>query len=349
LAISTDIWMINVRYILNQYPADCQPTSIEPLGAAGGMSGAVFWRIYAPRGELALRRWPTEHPTPERLRFIHAVVQHAKARGIAFVPVPIGARDGQSFVEQAGHLWELAPWMPGAPNYERSPSGPRLRAAMTALAQIHVAVADASSASDFRLFARPAKWDVPERWNSAARRLARLRDLQAGEMATLERAVNDAHWPGLATLSRKFISLLPQAVPHVIIGLESLAGAALPLQCCLRDIWHDHVLFTGDKVTGIIDFGAVDSDTPATDVARLLGSLVGDDSAGWQAGLDAYAATRPLSEDEIRAVTALDASGTILAGCNWIRWIYVEGREFEDHQRVIDRFARLCARIKSLT
>ena len=65
------------------YPTDCQPSHIEPLGSAGGMSGAQFWRITAPRGTLCLRRWPIEHPSPERLQFIHAVLRHAAASGIA--------------------------------------------------------------------------------------------------------------------------------------------------------------------------------------------------------------------------------------------------------------------------
>ena len=73
--------------------------------------------------------------------------------------------------------------------------------------------------------------------------------------------------------------------------------------------------------TGIIDFGAMDIDTPATDVARLLGSLVGDDETGWRTGLSAYSENRPLSADGTRAAKALDASSAILAGCNWIRWI----------------------------
>ena len=41
-------------------------------------------------------------------------------------------------------------------------------------------------------------------------------------------------------------------------------------------------------------------------------------------------------------------AGTILAGCNWIRWIYVDGREFDDPQQIIDRFARLLERLHSL-
>src|SRR5262249_54862628 len=48
-------------------------------------------------------------------------------------------------------------------------------------------------------------------------------------------------------------------------------------QPCLCDIWHDHVLFSDETVTGVIDFGGVKLDHVTVDLARLLGSLIGDD------------------------------------------------------------------------
>jgi Ser/Thr protein kinase RdoA (MazF antagonist) len=104
------------------------------------MSGAQFWRITAVRGAsdqgprtLCLRRWPPEHPSPDRLTSIYAVLLHATERGITFLPVPIATRDGRSFVEHAGSLWQLEPWMPGSADYEHSPRVEKLRAAMRAL------------------------------------------------------------------------------------------------------------------------------------------------------------------------------------------------------------------------
>jgi homoserine kinase type II len=324
--------------ILQLYPPNCRPTRIEPLGNAGGMSGAQFWRLATLCGESALRRWPTEHPTPERLQFIHTVLAHAASRGITALSIPITTRRGQSFVQHAGHLWELTPWMPGSADYALSPSDVKLRAAMTTLAQIHIALASYPIAASQWL----ARDITP---TSITNRLARLRELSSGGHEFLSRAVDDQHWPDLAPLARQFLSVLPAAVPHAIAQLEPLTTIALPVQPCLRDIWHDHVLFTGDTVTGIVDFGAIDIDSPACDIARLLGSLAGDDRSSWQMGLAAYSAVRQLSAEELRAVKALDLSGTLLAGCNWIRWIYVEGRRFEDPAQVIRRFREIVARI----
>jgi homoserine kinase type II len=303
------------------------------------MSGAQFWRITTQRGVLALRRWPTEHPTPQRLQFIHSVLQHAARSTITFIPVPIRTTVGESFIRHSGHLWELAPWMPGIADYERSPSAHRLRAALQTLAQFHAAVAN------FNLAGLAASQRLAGSTPAITKRLARLHDLSHGGHQQLVRAINAGVWPDLVPVARQFLAALPDILPRAVAQLEPLLTVTLPQQACLRDIWHDHVLFTGNQVTGIIDFGALDIDTPATDIARLLGSLAGDDRTGWQIGLDAYCEIRPLSPDERSAVHALDKSGTLLAGCNWIRWIYVEGREFENRPQIIDRFRRIVNRV----
>ncbi len=257
------------------------------------------------RRMLCLRRWPAEHPSPERLKFIHAFLQHAAHNGISFVPVPMSANDGQSFVNDiTGRLWQLEPWMPGAADYEQSPRVEKLRAAMTALAKLHVATRDFKQNAVKSSGVHLAELKPTTDKSAVVRRLAQLRELSKQGMSDLSRAINEAVWPELAPLAGEFIARLSRAVPSAIAMLEPLATVRLPLQPCLRDIWHDHVLFTGDDVSGVIDFGAVDIDTPATDIARLLGSLVADDSDGWHTGLAVYSAVRPLSPDESLAAVA---------------------------------------------
>jgi homoserine kinase type II len=354
---------LDVNQVLYRYPPDCQPAQVESLGSAGGMSGAQFWRVTSAvvRGSpapahpavtgspdpaqrvLCLRRWPTEHPSPQRLKFIHSVLHHAALRGVSFIPVPVTTREGVSFVHHAGHLWQLERWMPGSADYEQSPRIEKLRAAMRALAQFHVATRNIEqSARDISIVSEAESATAHA---ATSRRLSQLRELSHRGTNELARAITDKIWPELAPLARQFVAACPIVAQVAIEMLEPFAGVPLPLQPCLRDIWHDHILFTGDEVTGIVDFGAVDVDTPATDIARLLGSLVGDDSEGWQTGLAAYLAVRPVSSEELLAAHALDKSGTILAGCNWIRWIYVEERWFGNRQQVIDRFRKILARV----
>jgi Ser/Thr protein kinase RdoA (MazF antagonist) len=341
--------MTEIRELLHRYPPDCQPTHVESLASAGGMSGAQFWRITAPRGPLVLRRWPIEHPSPDQLQFIHQAIIHAADRGLSFIPVPIATRSGETFFAHAGHLWELAPWMPGAADYERSPGVDKLSAAMTALAQFHIAVSDFNPSIALAATLRVAG---P---SAIPRRLARLQSLGHNELHELSSAIDDKTWPEFALLARQFIAALPTAIPRAVAQLEPLEHVQQPLQPCLRDIWHDHVLFTGNEVTGLVDFGAVDFDTPETDIARLLGSLTPSpaphfgeglregqcNATSWQSGLAAYSAIRPLSPQESLAVFAITAANPILAGCNWIRWINLEGRTFENRAQVLARFRQI--------
>jgi Ser/Thr protein kinase RdoA (MazF antagonist) len=120
----------------------------------------------------------------------------------------------------------------------------------------------------------------------------------------------------------------------------------LPIQPCLCDIWHDHILFAGDAIFGIIDYGSVRRDHVAVDLARMLGSLIGDDAAMFAAGLAAYRRVRPLSTEEEDLVRVLDETGTLLGTANWLIWLHHDNRHFEDPKAVARRLGTLVARIE---
>jgi Ser/Thr protein kinase RdoA (MazF antagonist) len=109
------------------------------------------------------------------------------------------------------------------------------------------------------------------------------------------------------------------------------------LQPCLRDIWHDHVLFSGDEATGLIDFGALRDECVVSDIVRLLGSLVRGDQAAWQFGLSAYQQVRPFDASEPSMIGVFHKTTVLLSGMNWLRWIYLEQRTFEEPDRVLAR------------
>ncbi len=99
-------------------------------------------------------------------------------------------------------------------------------------------------------------------------------------------------------------------------------------------------------VTGLIDYGGVKLDHVAVDLARLLGSMVGDDFGLRAAGLQAYSRIRPLSLEEENLVHLLDETGTLLGAANWLKWLYREGKTFEDRNAVAGRLADLVKRIE---
>lgn len=334
----------NFRSVLCAYAADCQPQSVEFLDTAGGFSGARLWRLTAPRGQLCLRRWPPEHPTPNRLEFIQAVLWHVHQEGFDRVPLPVETLSHAGYVRHEDHLWELTPWFDGTPEYAAAPNPRRRAAAMQALAAFHRA------AESFPI-AEAARCQSP----GIVERHAQLVALVSGGFERLRSAVAAAcsasraeHDDARCATVAGIIELFPRAAPRVQSLLAQAVRLDVQLAPCLRDIWADNVLFVGDEVTGIVDVGAMRPENVAADVARLLGSLAEDDRAAWKAALAAYEEIRPLSEVEAILATAFDASGVLLGGINWLSWLYLDRRTFAQPARVQARLEYFRRRLSVL-
>jgi Ser/Thr protein kinase RdoA (MazF antagonist) len=167
---------------------------------------------------------------------------------------------------------------------------------------------------------------------------ALARDAGAAGFADIDKRVRP--WAERAQI---LLSRLAQQVPSALLPLLQ---RSLPLQPCLCDVWHDHVLFTVNKVTGLIDYGGVKIDHVAVDLARLLGSMAEDNMVLVAAGLQAYMRVRPLSLEEQRLVGLLDRTGTIVGLANWLKWLCYERRVFEDYALVAQRMRRLIERME---
>lgn len=327
-----------IERILRLYPEDCQAHQIEALRPADSFSGAALWRLSAPRGELCLRRWPPGYPEPEKLQFIQAVLWHVDQEGFHRVPLPLETAHHHGFVRHAGHLWELAPWLPGEADYRRRPSREKLHNAMVALATFHQA------ARSFPL----AETGRPARSPGIGDRTLRLQALVGGRLAQLRRAIVHDQWPELASRATRLIGLAEATNRRILPALESASQLKVALQPCIRDVWHAHVLFVGPEVSGFVDFGSMRPENVAGDVARLLGSLAGDNQQDWEVGLSAYQEVRQLSSDELSLVTAFDRSTVLMGGLQWLEWFFLEGRQFDNRDAVLARVDEFVARLEHL-
>lgn len=324
--------------VLRHYAADTwRGVEIHSLGSAGGFSGAHFWRWTSPLGERCLRRWPQEHPTPQRLAWIHSVLQHvARDADVPPLPLPLRTLDGATFVEHEGRLWELTPWLPGAAERTSPPPQRRVEEALRGLAHWHRAAASASVAP-------------PDHGPSAVleERWCRLHDVaRQVEQIAAALAVAGTTLPSwLADSARRIGFLAPRAAASLLRRQGDLPRLEGTRQAVIRDIWRDNVLFVDERVSGIVDFGASRIDHPWVDVARLAGSYVADDDEGWAAAFAAYHAIRELSDDERRAARLLDRAGVVTGGVQWLAWLLVERRVFEDWDAVRARIRWFCERL----
>ena len=316
--------MSSTQQILQAYSVHV--TGLTSLGSAGGFSGARFWRIETPTATLCLRRWPPEQPSAVRLESIHRIVRHVYQQGVTQVPVPLVTRKGSTMVQQADHLWELAPWMPGTADYHRQPTRPRLIAAMQLLARFHQAT-DALAAGPSARKASPG----------LNQRLELLDQLVAGEAGRIAIAAEKDAFTDRRNRAHALLEAFTKLAPQIRTDLVEATRMSVMLQPCLRDVWHDHVLFTGDQTTGLVDFGAMREETVVGDVARLLASLVRGDRSAWRAGLEAYQHQRGLDHTELYLLEIFVRTTALLSGMNWLRWIYLENRVFEHPGRILHR------------
>src|SRR5262249_55697812 len=139
-----------------------------------------------------------------------------------------------------------------------------------------------------------------------------------------------------------------QAVAPVVDCAQVASSARVTNRACIRDIHREHVLFRENEVTGLIDFGAMQRDHIACDIARLLGSMASDDQELWQTGLSAYECVQPLSADERLLVSAYDEGGVLLSGMNWLKWVFIEDRQFDDRAGALKRFDQITCRLANL-
>lgn len=315
--------------VISAFPPDCRPTR-SLRWRSGGFSDSRIWRCQTPRGELALRGWPEEFDSG-RLAWIHRLQVFLAREGAVPIAAPIAALSGETFVLHANRAWELAPWLPGEPLLSTAPTPRLIRTALAAIASLHQTAV--------RFDGSPQQGIAP----AVMRRRLDLKAVAASDHEAWSQALAERGWENLSALATAWKLLAADALPVVERQLAEASSWIVPLQPCVRDLWSDHVLFVGDRVSGILDFGAAGEDTVATDLARFLASLGEGRMADCEEGLAAYEQIRPLSETERRLISVVDRAAMLLGPTQWFRWIAEEDRDFLDRQGVTDRVSRMVA------
>lgn len=320
------------RRVLSCYAVTNAGYALISLGNRGGFSGAQLWRVEGKNQQCCLRAWPPDGPSLDRLSQIHDRMRQAVRAGLPFVPVLFTTNEGATAVDCAGRLWDLTAWLPGHATFRPRPTPDKLAAACTALALLHGAWAARISVS--------GPCPAIQRRIETAREWTAL--LQSGWRPVFASWEADPIHPW-AERAWRLVQIHFHQVP---LRIAPWIDRVVPLQPCLCDVWHDHLLFEGDTLTGIVDYGGVKLDHVSVDLARLLGSLVGDERQLRSLGLRAYARLRPLSSAEEGLIDVLDVTGTLLGMANWLKWLYRERRSYEDRAAVARRLAALVERVE---
>src|SRR5262249_8624746 len=177
-----------------------------------------------------------------------------------------------------------------------------------------------------------------------ARRLDRLADWNAAISSGWRPAFE--HADPVTNPARKAWQLLPPCLQIARRLLEPLREIPYRQHPCLGDVWHDHVLLLGTQISGLIDYGAARFDTPAADLARLLGSFAPTDDELFSHGLKTYRSMAMVTDEEVGLVHILDYTGAALSAATWLLWLYRDARVFDNRPAVAQRLAMLVDRLE---
>lgn len=320
-----------VHSILKHYALP-EVLSVDYLGGNGGFSGAQLWKIATADSNYCLRRWPLSHPSRERLEWINLVLVHTAGMGCEFIPAPIETKSSERFLSAGRFFWEVTKWMEGVASFKDDPNEARLTQVAESLAKFHLASAQVNLGFE----------------NS---KNLNLRYDAMASSASLIEAIRHCSKSGLPDYIYRLRALILELdasyIQRITTNLESVRGVVFPVQPVVRDLWHDHLIFRGNELSGLVDFGAMQMDSVACDLSRALGSLVHEDKSRWEYAIDVYSQIRSLTQQEVELVYILDQPSVFLGALNWLKWILIENRAFESETNVRARIMDLTGRLKA--
>lgn len=323
------------------FPHLAEQVQSPPKSVTGGFSGASVYRIELPGSQVfCLRRWPDQGTSPARVRAIHSIQARAHEAGVTVVPVPLTSIAGSTLCEFSGAFWQVEPWMPGVADFLTTSTDDRLKSAMTHLARFHNAVRDWQPGRGV------SEWFQAARLSASPTVQLRLRMI-TDYVALLDRISHALNRETDARFQRAGLQIIRwfrEQQQRTAENLASVARIPVPLQPCIRDLWHDHLLFDGSELSGLVDFGAMATDSVACDLSRLLGSVSGSDVSRWTRAIEHYESIRSLSEAEHRLLSPLDRSGVLLSGMTWLKRRYILRTATGNLSKVAERMESIVAR-----
>jgi Ser/Thr protein kinase RdoA (MazF antagonist) len=327
----------NVQAILANWFSLPELLVLKAEEMAGGLSGALFWKVSDGKKTYCLRKTPKLPFLTNQandLREIHSFLEYLSANGCHELARPIRSLKKQSLVETRNAIWELSNFLPGKVTI--NPSNEQALAAVEYLAKLHV------KAASYQQF--------EPRFASALKDRRKLcQELAEGKLDRIVAAIRGSyHSPEPQRVdAQKIASQIRSALTQVTKHLEK-GCVRLPLQWCLVDCHIGNFLFTDNQVTGLVDFCTAHRGSVARDIARLVGSVTADNLDRWRTSLDEYQKLRPLSAEELHAVLAFHTSGLVGRAARWLEWRFMTHAEFADAGTTNERLMQLSAQIAAI-
>ncbi|MBX3417520.1 MAG: aminoglycoside phosphotransferase family protein [Pirellulaceae bacterium] len=298
-----------------------------------GFSNASVLQIVADNGaKFCLRQSAVTDTTDKQLRWAFQILNQASQSGCHFIPVPKLSQNGVPWVTHESLRWELTPWMSGTADLNERPDSKRLAASISGILRFQ----QTTAAGNTRTAISPGVERRLEMLLALPNRLARIDNFRKNESALAQ---------GTATMALKSIT-----ERHSALFTQGLIFGNLPqrLQPIHGDLWHDHLLFESANLSGLIDFAAMQIDTPLIDWGRLISSLRFENQIPWQIAIETLSRLRgyDCSLEEIELLRWLGQITLIFAAVHWIERLFVEPQTISNEQRARERFSNVCHQLE---
>jgi homoserine kinase type II len=268
VAVYTDVGVEELQTFLADYELG---EVLSYKGIAEGVENSNFL-LHTTNGYFVLTLYE-KRVAAHDLPFFLGLMEHLHARGLT-CPQPVRNRGGETLGKLAGRPAAVVTFLDGM--WVRRPSAAHCAAVGEALARLHLAGAD------FKM--------------------------------TRKNALSVAGWRHLYESTGELADSVQRDLGRVIASeldpCETCWPRELPQGVIHADLFPDNVFFLGERLSGLIDFYFACTDTLAYDVAICLNAwcFEPDHSYNVTKGrglLQAYAATRPLSDAERKALPLL--------------------------------------------
>jgi len=328
---------------------------------SGGFSGASVLRAEDSSGAaFAIRRTPHSDVMPtERYCEMVALLREMSSHGCGMIPVPlrhqqtsltipqtfrqpafVNLDSSQTRIQANVGVWQMEPWMLGEPATGPATPG-QIKSTLEALLLFHRTAAECTQArSDARSF---ASWfHVSEGYAPGiSRRLSIVTELGDGLLTSFIKSVAAEPDPEFRSCAKRVCTALEFWLPWLRKQLTEVARSSYRLQPVVRDLWRPHLLFTAERVTGIIDLNAMATDHVGLDVTRLFRSWFGADIDRIREALTLFRSQRLLDASEWRLLQAYDASTALLSPVTWLRRRFINAAADCTSPEVLLRLAEL--------
>ncbi len=341
------------KHIAALYGLEIQ--TVAPV--SGGFSGACVFRVNDSAGAgFALRRTPFAEAMPaERYCELVSLLIDVSLSGCAIIPVPLRHRPkttgiaeippsprfanvdlSQTRIRTPEFVWQMEPWMPGEP-VQGPPASRQVECTLEALALFHKTAAESVHARGNNQSMRVAKEHSP----GLLRRIEIAAELSNGMLARFIKATASEPDPDFRSCAKRLCAALEYWLPWLTKQLTEVARLSYQLQPVIRDLWRPHVLFTDERITGIIDLNAMATDHVGLDVTRLFRSWFGADTERIREAMALFCTQRSLDPTESQLLQAFDATTVLLSPVTWLRRRFIETSESCLRSDVLERMAQL--------